>query len=953
MENKEKHQKIHTVGAFLATLIILCVAFGSLVMPQAKAQDGNRLDPEDYALDIQITDKDGNPFTGNIDAGNSADVVDQEIGLEIKGSFPDNAKKGDYIEFESSVPVGLLQKSLYLRNTDPDSPQSLAMLNVENVTTPEGPKQTFRITLLEHAQNYSNREFSVRIAINSFNVPCGEEDVLTRPIKFYVRDDNTGHDWFLDTEINVTGKECSSNTDPSPYERGWFPGDPIAEAKCVAPGNSYADLTIRDEMILPNGDKIVNYIEPVQNVEMYIGAGQFDTMGSLDFEYNANSKFDPEKQNKQYFYKTKEQVQNEIREGKAFNISTIPVRFSEFESVEGGLEPGVVGKLYKVKAGKFIVMDLTGGVAVVPNNFLFPTKEIAEQFKSFVVQTYGEDAWDNTNNGFAKLSNQDAQKIVEKAVELWNGFLAENMEIVEFLPDEGVVKMTLHKASGVVNLVTADEDKPLRGENAKVFWGLTGLLFDFNSDLFGTYALYNGANSYPAPHFKYVSTSKLHSGECTGSVERKIGALDGVASGERIPAATGSVRWSKGFVNVDGEKEIISTERVLEDIKWELRSIDRPHAAPIGVRDVTKYGRFDSDADTFNDADTRNGKYLVKNLVPGEYELVEVDAPAGVKVLDKPIRFTVPREDTTPVDLGIVTDELEFIPYSWEKVNVHGDHVPGTRWVIRNIEDRSVRNADEQRSWEVEDCGDESCASANQSRQFADIDPRPGFIKVLAPPYQTYDVVEVFAPEPYVPSSGLTLYAGGEGKEYVHPRPVVNYPEHQVCFVKVDAKTGDPIKSGGAVFDYSWYDSYGANGGEGEGRFESDASGSLGCVNFPERYDGMYFTFTEVQSPEGYKKIENDFRISYYGTGDKFSSKTSISGKKVSLRVEKETGEMGQDIHTVYIPNDPEEPFPVAFTLPATGDKPILVLSLLSGTVALLASLHRLQVVHSRKKTAK
>ena len=951
MRNKEKHQKTHVIGAFLAVLAIMFIAVGALVTPQAKAQDGNRIDPKNYTLDIQITDKDGNPFTGNIDASESSDVVDQEIGLRIEGSFPDDAKKGDYIEFESSVPVGLLQKSLTLRNTDPNSPQSLATLDVQERETPEGPKQTFRITLLEHAEKYSNREFSVKIAINSFNVPCGEEDVLTRPIKFYVRDNNTGNDWFLDTEISVSGKQCSSNTDPSPYERGWFPGDPIAEAKCAAPGSIYTDLTIQKEMILPNGDKIVNYIEPVQNIEMYIGAGQFDTMGSLNFEYNANSKFDPEKQNKQYFYKTKEQVQNEIRTGEAFDIHTIPVRFSEFEPVEGGLDPGVVGKLYNVMAGKSIVTDLTGGVAVVPNNFLFPTKEIATQFKSFIVQTYGEDAWDNTNNGFAKLSNQDTQKIVEKAVELWNRFLAENMEIVEFLPDEGMIKMTLHEASGVVNLVTADEDKPLRGGNAKVFRGLTGLLFSFDSDLFGAYALYNGANSYPAPHFKYVSTSKLHSGECTGSVERKIGSLDGVASGERIPAATGSVRWSKDFVNVEGGKEIVSVDAVFEDIKWELRSIDRPHATPIGVRDVTKYGwTRHSDIDTFNDADTRTGEYLVENLIPGEYELVEVDAPAGIKVLNDPIRFTVPRDDTTPVDLGTITDELDPISYSWEKVNAYGEHIPGTRWVITNDNDQYMREADERRSWEVEDCVDENCASSDQSRQFADIDPRPGYIKILAPPYQAYGVDEVFVPEPYVPNSDFFIYASYEGKEYVHDTPLVNYPEHQVCFVKVDAKTGDPVKTSGAVFDYSWYSSYGTNG-QGEGKFESDADGSLGCVNYPDKNDDLNLYITEIQAPEGYKKIENEFHIRYSGYSETVNPRISIFDNEapinIPIKVEKETGEFGQDIHTVYIPNDPEEPFPVAFTLPATGDKPMLILSLLGGTAVLLVALRLGQKIAS------
>lgn len=931
MENKGKHQNIRTVGAFLVALIVLCVAFGSLVMPQAKAQDGNRLNPEDYTLNIQITDKDGNPFTGNIDATNSSDVVDQEIGLKIEGSFPDDAKKGDYIEFESSIPVGLVQKNLYLKNTDPDTTDSLAKLDVREVTTPEGPKQIFRITLLERADYYSNREFSVKIAINSFRVPCGEEDVLTRPIEFYVRNASSGYDWFLDTKISVTDKTCSSHTDPSPYERGWFPGDPIAEAKCAVPGNLFSDLIIYEEMILPTGDKVTNYIEPLQNVDMFIGSGQFDTMGSLNFEYNANSKFDPEKQNKQYFYKTKEQVQNKIRAGEAFDIRSIPVRFGEFESVEGGLEPGVRGDFYRNHTGESVLVDLTGGVAVVPNNFLFPTKEIATQFKSFVVQFYGEDAWDNTNSGFAKLSNQDAQKIVEKAIELWNGFLAENMEIVEFLPDEGKVKMTLHKASGVVNLVTADEDKPLRGKNAKVFEGLTGLAFSFNSWLFGTYALYNGANSYPAPHFGYASTSKLHSGECTGSVERKIGSLDGVATGERIPAATGAVRWSKGFVNVDGGKENIQEDAVFEDIKWELRSIDRPHATPIGVRDVTKLGWLrHSDIDTFNDADKRTGEYLVENLVPGEYELVEVDAPDGVKVLDNPIRFTVPRGDTTPVDLGTITNKLKPIPYSWEKVNADGDHIPETKWVVKDM-------ANLTRSWEVEDCIDETCASANQERQFADIDPRPGYIKMLAPSYQQYFVEEVFAPEPYEPVSQFLIGELNEGKENRFAEPVVNYPEHQVCFVKVDAKTGDPIKSGGAVFEYSWNETDGDVGGEG--RFESDANGSLGCVNFPDKKAGLNFLFTEVQAPDGYKKMENQITIRYFGGLEMFSSNMNVSGNEVPIKVEKETGELGRDVHTVYIPNDPEEPFPVAFTLPATGDKPVLILSLFSGTVVLLVAL--------------
>lgn len=943
MKNKEKFQNVHIAGVFLAVLVIMCVSIGAFVMPQAKAQDGNRLNSDDYITKVQITDKDGNLITGNIDASDSADVVNQEIGLEIGGIFPDDARKGDYIEFASSIPVGLVRDSMFLRNTDPNSKDSLARLDVQKRTTADGVKQIFRITLLENAEYYSNREFSVKIAINSFDIPCGEQDVLTRPIRFYAVDANTGNDWFLNTDVHVSGKKCSSDTNPQPYTWGWIPGDPIAKAKCAVPGNLYTDLIIEDERTLPSGDRITNYIRPLQTVYMYIGAGQYDTMGSLDFEYDANKKFDPEKQNKQYFFKTKEQVQNEIRAGGAFDISTIPVRFNKFEPVEGGLEPGVFNNLNIMMDIEF-PSDLTKSIAVVPNNFLFPTKEIATQFKSFVVQTYGKDAWDNTNNGFAKLSNQDAQRIAEKALELWKGFLAENMEIVEFLPDEGKVKMTLHKASGAVNLVTADEDKPLRGENVKVFQGFSGLMFGFSSNLFGTYALYNGSNSYPAPHFEYVSSSKLHSGECTGSVERRIGSLDGVASGERIPAATGSVRWSKGFVNVDGDDEVLE-ETVLGGIKWELRSVDRSHAAPIVIRDVTESNRSNSESNTFNDADERTGEYLVKDLIPGEYELVEVEAPTGIKVLDEPIRFTVPRNETVPVDLGNIVNELVSIPYSWEKVNAHGDHIPGTKWVISNYADTISREANEQRSWEVEDCVDETCTRSNQSRQFADIDPRPGYIKIFAPPYQDYGVEEVFAPEPYKPTVQFSLSGLDEGEEYIKGEPVVNYPEHQVCFVKVDAKTGDPIKSGGAVFDYDWSDSRG--NARGHGRVESETDGSLGCYNYPDKNDDFKFRFTEVQAPEGYKKIKTQFSILYYGTAGRISPFMYIDNVPVPIRVEKETGELGQDIHTVYIPNDPAEPFNVPFTLPATGDKPMLIFSLLGGATALLVALRFGQKVAS------
>lgn len=948
MKHKEKHQKPHIIGAFLAVLAIMCITVGVLVTPQAKAQDGNRLNPDDYITKLQITDKDGNPITGDIDASDSANVVNREIGLEIKGEFPDDARKGDYIEFESSIPVGLVQRSMLLKNTDPDSPYSLAKLDVEDRQTPDGIRQIFRITLLEHADYYSNREFSVKIAINSFNVPCGEQDVLTRPIKFYVRDSDTGNDWFLDTDIRVSGRKCSSNTDPRPRARGWLPGDPIAEARCDVPGNVYVDLGIQGEKTLPNGDKILNYIEPLQNVVMYVGAGQYDTMGDLDFWYDANSKYDPELDNKQYFYKTKEQVQNEIRAGEAFDISVIPVRFNEFEPAPDGLEPGVSDDLF-VQAGVSYLRDLSGSVAVVPNNFLFPSNDIATQFKTFVVQNYGDAVWDNTNGEFAKLGNESARDISGKALDLWRGFLSSNMDVVEFLPNEGRVKMTLRNASGVVNLVTADEDKPLRGENARVFEGLTGLMFGFDSELFGTYALYNGSNSYPAPHFKYISSSEKHSGECTGSVERKIGGLDGVAFGERIPAATGSVRWTKRFVNVDGDEENVGSDKVFENIKWELRSVDRPHTVPLGVQDITEYNRFFPKAYAYNDVDKRTGEYLVEGLVPGEYELVEVDVPEGVKLLDNPVRFTVPRGDTTPVDLGIIRNELIPIPYSWEKVNSGGEYISGTRWKVMNLADFWAREEGEQRSWEVEDCVDESCARSDQSRQFTDIDPRPGHIKILAPPYQQYDIEEIFAPEPYVPAAGFGIDAYAEGKEYVHGSPVVNYPEHQVCFVKVDAKTGKPIKSGGAVFEYSWGTAERSDIG-GDGVFESDENGSLGCFEYPSKDDDLNFNFTEARSPEGYEEMKTGFQISYSGYSKTFRPTMYLGDRVIPLKVDKVTGDLGQDIHTVYIPNDPVEPFDVPFTLPATGDKPVLIVSLLGGATALLAALRFGQKFASRSR---
>lgn len=929
------------------------------VTPVANAAEGKQLSNEEYITKFEFVDKDNNPWTGDLTTDN---IARKDLGIVVEGYFPDDAKQGDYIQFMSSLPMQFNTYQINLEATDTEgNTVPMARLDIERPDrNASNIEQKFVVQMLEDADKYVDRKFSIRLAISNVELPCTEGDVLSRPLEFFVTDSQRDK-WFLSTGVNVTGRKCASATNPSP--RGWEEGVPITQMVCKIP-DFYVTDSIVPQKTLYNGITVNNILRLNETVDMYISAGQFEMFNDMVFRYDANRNIadDPALEDKKIRFAESESTASALlsMSSNAIIVESVPVMFEEFDAVEGGLEPGT-GSLSDAfkdpETGADVAVVAERGGAHIPHNFLFPDKESANWFKYSVTARYGEDVWDNTNDAFAKLSDADADVIFEEAKSVWRTFFSERVAIERYLPDEGQVEFTFKDVPGLANLVTADTDMPLEGDRALVR-GLQGVKVTMDAGVFYPYAFYRGAQSYPAPHFSYATDTGLYSGECTTSSNHAIGTVSGVAWGTIPDFSLGSVRWDKMFITPEREEPFrlrnmgSSFDSLFKSIVWKIEKIDDPSWEPLLVNDAI------SKNDIGIDTDPKRGSYRVYGLPPGKYQLSEESVPEGMSKID-PIEFDVSRDSVASqhVELGSAVNKVENSYAAWKKVRIDGEPLGGTKWQVTDGNQKVI----------IEDCVSGDCGGDPVDVFYKDIDPRPGFFKVKVRGLGERHFTEVYAPEPFIlaKNSEYGPLVDAFGRVFDEGAPVVNEVPTRVCLRKVDAVTGNFLQDA-EVRAFAKQDRYslflpltGNQGEDWEKKFTSDSEGMFGCMEFdiPDDETSVYadlFHVSETKSPRGYAKDEHIYEVGIQknDSDEERYGVTVFSGGRKEWDYSTHWDGLTRVI-TIDMPNEPLPPVDVPFTLPATGDKPVLIGLLMGGAVALLASLHRLQVVRSRKKSAK
>lgn len=949
------------MSAIIIVMLVTILAAVGLdrVTPVANAAEGNQLSNEEYITRFEFVDKNDEPWEGELPTGN---IAGKDLGIIVEGFFPDDAKQGDFIQFAASLPVRFNTYHINLEAEGAEGAQvPMARLDIEYPDADaENIEQKFTIQMLEDADKYVDRKFSVRMAVSSIEIPCTEGDVLTRPLEFFVTNSQRD-EWFLSTGVSVTGNKCASATNPSP--RGWEGEVPITQMVCKIPNFSTTERIV-PEKTLYNGITVNNILRLGESVDMYVSAGQFKTFDDMVFRYDANKNIadDPDLENKKIRFAENEATALRLLTDTADGIAveSVPVMLEEFDAVEGGLEPGT-GSFSDVfrdpERGVGASVAESGG-AHIPHNFLFPDKGSANTFKRFVTYRFGNDAWDNTNDAFANLSDADADMVFEEAKRIWKVFFEDRVVIEKYLPDEGQVDFAFKNVPGLSNLVTADNDTPLEGDRVLVR-GLQGVKLRMNANVFYPYAFYRGAQSYPAPHFSYNTDTGLYYGECTTSSNHVIGTVSGVAWGTIPDFSLGSVRWDKMFITPERKEPFKIDENesmyvsLFESIVWKIEKTDDPEWEPVLVNDtVSKRG-------IGIDEDPKQGSYRVYGLPPGKYRLSEESVPEGMSKTD-PVEFEVSRDSVSSqhVELGSVVNKVDNSYASWKKVRIDGEPLGGTKWRVFDGEQEVI----------IEDCESGDCGGDPVDVFYKDIDPRPGFFKVKVRGLGDKYFDEVYAPEPFLLAKSSRYSAGVYrfGRVFDKDVPVVNEVPTRVCLRKVDAVTGSLLQDA-EVRTFAkperrslFLPLTGNQGEKWEKNFTSDNEGMFGCMEFdiPDDETSVYadlFHVSETKSPRGYKKDDQVYEVgiskNYGSNEDRYSVVVFSGGKKewdYSTRWDGLTR-----VITIDMPNEPLPPVDVPFTLPATGDKPVLIGLLMGGAVALLASLYRLQVVHSRKKDAK
>lgn len=247
----------------------------------------------------------------------------------------------------------------------------------------------------------------------------------------------------------------------------------------------------------------------------------------------------------------------------------------------------------------------------------------------------------------------------------------------------------------------------------------------------------------------------------------------------------GAVEWEKlgeaadpngvNFPLGDTEWEIIRRDGQPDDVKsWKISDCvtEQPSCGLRNDDDVV-------------DGNNQLGKFLVRNLPFGTYELRETKTGDDYKILDSGIEFTISKginSNSNPVSLKPILNKRHTGSVAWKKADSRDQMhlLGGSKWRLVSKGKADI---------EIEDCVSGDC------KELLDKDPNRGAFKIENIGLGTYTLIETNAPEGYalgdVPvSKELVL-----GKEHVHKGFDLGTISNQVIQGSVTwekAHAGDP-----------------------------------------------------------------------------------------------------------------------------------------------------------------
>lgn len=246
----------------------------------------------------------------------------------------------------------------------------------------------------------------------------------------------------------------------------------------------------------------------------------------------------------------------------------------------------------------------------------------------------------------------------------------------------------------------------------------------------------------------------------------------------------GAVKWEKlgeaadpngaNFPLGDTEWEIIRRDGQPNDVKsWKISDCltEQPSCGLRNDDDVV-------------DGDNQLGKFLVRNLPFGTYELRETKTGDDYKILDSGIEFTISEginSNSNPVSLGQILNKRHTGSVAWKKADSRDQMrlLGGSKWKLVSEGKADI---------EIEDCVSGDC------KELLDKDPNRGAFKIENIGLGTYTLIETNAPEGYAlgdpVSKELVL-----SKEHVHKGLDLGTISNQVIQGSVTwekAHAGDP-----------------------------------------------------------------------------------------------------------------------------------------------------------------
>ncbi|MHC9589365.1 SpaA isopeptide-forming pilin-related protein [Corynebacterium diphtheriae] len=246
----------------------------------------------------------------------------------------------------------------------------------------------------------------------------------------------------------------------------------------------------------------------------------------------------------------------------------------------------------------------------------------------------------------------------------------------------------------------------------------------------------------------------------------------------------GAVKWEKlgeaadpngaNFPLGDTEWEIIRRDGQPNDVKtWKISDCVTGHSGCDLRND-----------DDVVDGDNQLGKFLVRNLPFGTYELRETKTGDDYKILDSGIEFTISEginSNSNPVSLGQILNKRHTGSVAWKKADSRDQMrlLGGSKWKLVSEGKADI---------EIEDCVSGDC------KELLDKDPNRGAFKIENIGLGTYTLIETNAPEGYAlgdpVSKELVL-----SKEHVHKGLDLGTISNQVIQGSVTwekAHAGDP-----------------------------------------------------------------------------------------------------------------------------------------------------------------